>query len=92
MGGAVIWRLAVGRAWRMPVIWVADAGPPALVTVTAEAAPVAIEVPGPHRPALEQPRELHLHFHGADPAEAAAILRQAAGLRPDVRDYPLADP
>ena len=29
----------------------------------------------PERPALEQPRELHLHFHGVDPAEIAGIVR-----------------
>jgi hypothetical protein len=30
----------------------------------------------PERPALEQPRELHLHFHGTDPEGAAEILRR----------------
>jgi hypothetical protein len=28
------------------------------------------------RPAIEAPRQVHLHFHGADPAEVAAIIRQ----------------
>jgi uncharacterized membrane protein YraQ (UPF0718 family) len=27
------------------------------------------------RPAIEAPRQVHLHFHGADPAEVAAIIR-----------------
>lgn len=77
----MIWRLAVGRAWRMPVIWVAGAEPPALVTVTAEAAadPVVHELPGHQRAALEQTRELHLHFHGADPEQVANILRLHEG-------------
>jgi hypothetical protein len=29
------------------------------------------------RPAVEPPREIHLHFHGADPDRAAAIIRNA---------------
>jgi hypothetical protein len=29
------------------------------------------------RPAIEPPREVHLHFHGADPAEAAEVIRRA---------------
>ena len=29
------------------------------------------------KPAIEPPRELHLHFHVADPAEAAEIIRAA---------------
>jgi hypothetical protein len=31
----------------------------------------------PERPALEQPRELHLHLHGLGPEQVAAILRKA---------------
>jgi hypothetical protein len=31
---------------------------------------------GPSRPAVEAPREVHLHFHGADAEEIAAALRQ----------------
>ena len=30
-----------------------------------------------HKPAIEPPREIHLHFHVTDPAEAAEIIRQA---------------
>jgi choline-glycine betaine transporter len=32
----------------------------------------------PYKPAIEQPapRELHLHFHGADPADVAETLRR----------------
>lgn len=45
----------------------------------------AHELPGVPRPGLEAPgrlalepgRELHLHIHVADPADAAAIIRQA---------------
>lgn len=34
---------------------------------------------GPHRPALEPPRnELHLHFHDMNPAEVAEAIRQAS--------------
>jgi hypothetical protein len=33
----------------------------------------------PYKPALEQPRELHLHFHGADPEQIAEILRHPNG-------------
>lgn len=32
--------------------------------------------PEPQRPALEQPREVHFHFHGSDPAEVAEVLRR----------------
>lgn len=44
------------------------------------APPPVRQVPAQERPAIEAPRELHLHFHGADPAAVAEILRrQQAG-------------
>lgn len=44
------------------------------------APPLVRQVPAAERPAIEAPRELHLHFHGLGPAEAAEILRrQQAG-------------
>jgi hypothetical protein len=30
----------------------------------------------PRRPAIEAPREVHLHFHGADAEQVAEVLRQ----------------
>jgi hypothetical protein len=30
----------------------------------------------PYKPAVEPPRELHLHFHGASPQDVAAIMRR----------------
>ena len=49
------------------------------------AAPATYQLPPARPPALEEssnpaiepPREIHLHFHTADPAEAAAIIRKA---------------
>jgi hypothetical protein len=34
-------------------------------------------LPEPCKAAIEPPREVHLHFHTADPAEAAEIIRTA---------------
>lgn len=59
---------------------------PAMVSA-ARIAPVATwgarteELPAAERPALDPPaaRELHLHFHGADPVDVAAILRRHDG-------------
>jgi hypothetical protein len=39
-------------------------------------APVLRLLDAPERPALEQPRELHLHFHGTGPEQVAEILRR----------------
>jgi hypothetical protein len=33
----------------------------------------------PYKPAVERPREVHLHFHGADPQDVAAIMRRIRG-------------
>jgi hypothetical protein len=37
---------------------------------------VMYRLDAPGRPALEQPREIHLHFHGTDPEKVAEILRR----------------
>lgn len=39
-------------------------------------APALHELPAAERPAIEPKRELHLHFHGADPQAVAEILRR----------------
>lgn len=39
-------------------------------------APVTHQLPGAERPAIAAKPELHLHFHGADPAGVAEILRR----------------
>ena len=39
--------------------------------------PQAIQPPAAQPAAIEPPREVHLHFYTADPAEAAEIIRQA---------------
>ena len=41
-------------------------------------APSLHELPAPDRPAIGPPaaREIHLHFHGADPGDVAEILRR----------------
>jgi hypothetical protein len=37
-------------------------------------------LPAPQRPAIEAPRELHLHFHGVTAEDVAAIIAmQRAG-------------
>jgi len=42
-------------------------------------APVPQAIQAPERPAIEPPRnEVHLHFHGVSPAEAAEAIRQAS--------------
>lgn len=38
------------------------------------ARPPALE--GSDKPAIEPPREIHLHFHGADPADVAALIHR----------------
>ena len=38
--------------------------------------PSAQALPSPPRPVIERPGEVHLHFHGVDAAEVAAILCQ----------------
>jgi hypothetical protein len=43
VGGAVNWRLAVGRAWKLPVIWAAESGP-AAVTVGDASVQVVVHV------------------------------------------------
>jgi hypothetical protein len=45
------------------------------VSLPAPTAQRAVEAPREPRPALEAPRQVHLHFHGTDPAEVAAIIR-----------------
>jgi hypothetical protein len=42
----------------------------------APAPPRPSPLPSAPPPAIEAPRQVHLHFHGADPAEVAAIIRQ----------------
>ena len=41
------------------------------------AAPQAVQPAAAQPAAIEPPREIHLHFHAADPAEAAVIIRNA---------------
>lgn len=58
------------------------AEPAAPVTVTAEAipasaAPAAVTAPAPRAIEAGPGREVHIHIHTADPAEAAAIIRTA---------------
>lgn len=38
--------------------------------------PVIHELPGAEQPAIGQPRELHLHFHGAAPEQVAEVLHR----------------
>jgi hypothetical protein len=45
--------------------------------VLEAAGPQAIQAPAAQPLALEPPREVHIHIHAADPAEAAAIIRGA---------------
>jgi hypothetical protein len=49
--------------------WPSPPRPPSWRTGCAGAAQRA-----PPRPAIERPAEKHLHFHGVDPAELAAII------------------
>ncbi len=48
---------------------------PPLVYQVSPAAAQRLEAPRPL--AIEPPREIHIHIHTADPAEAAAIIRTA---------------
>ena len=55
------------------------AGRPVIRAEVLDQAPVpqAVEPPAAQPAAIEPPREIHLHFHTADPAEVAAIVRTA---------------
>jgi hypothetical protein len=53
----------------------------ALYRVTS-APPQPSPLPSELRPAIEAPRQVHLHFHGADPAEVAEIIRRQQDGQP----------
>ena len=52
---------------------------PRLAYRATVAPPRPSPLPSEPRPAIEAPRQVHLHFHGTDPAEVAAIIRQQQG-------------
>ena len=60
------------RALKSPGAWVIS-GPPAH-QLPPEVRP---HLEAPRQLAIEPPREIHIHIHTADPAEAAAIIRTA---------------
>ena len=47
---------------------------PAIVQLPPESRP---QLSPAHKPAIEPPREIHVHVHVADATQAAAIIRQA---------------
>jgi len=59
------WRLRSGRQDTARVLYRVTPAPPR-----------PSPLPSQPRPAIEAPRQVHLHFHGTDPAEVAAIIRQ----------------
>jgi hypothetical protein len=69
LGAAGLVTLAAARVHR----W--RTGAPTRVSVPA-LPPWHVEAPRAARPAIEEPRQVHLHFHGVDPADVAELLRR----------------
>jgi hypothetical protein len=76
LGATAVAALAGVRVWR----WHAarplprePAPPPWRAEVTA---PEPRQIPSEPPPAIEAPRQVHLHFHGVDAAEVAELIRR----------------